>query len=44
MNKWHGGKGSRRRPQKISDKKMQENWDHIFRKKDSKDNKNTKKD
>lgn len=27
------GKGSKRRPQQVDDKKMQDNWDRIFNKK-----------
>lgn len=34
--KWHGGKGSRRRPQRVDEKKVQENWDSIFKKKGKK--------
>ncbi len=36
MGKWHGGKGSKRRdPSKdVDPKKVQENWDRIFGKKD----------
>lgn len=33
-SKWHGGKGSKTRPRKVSQEKFNENWDRIFRKKD----------
>lgn len=40
MNKWHGGKGSTRRPKKVSDEKLQENWDRIFKKKEKQEEDN----
>ena len=33
MTKWHGGKGSKQRPTKVSDKEFQDNWEKIFGKK-----------
>lgn len=33
MSKWHGGKGSNRRPPSIDTKTFDENWDRIFKKK-----------
>jgi len=33
MSKWHGGKGSKRRPEDT--KKFNENWDKIFNKEPS---------
>ena len=33
MSKWHGGKGSKQRPTKVSDKEFQDNWERIFGKK-----------
>lgn len=39
------GKGSKRRPQKIDDKIMQENWDRIFgKKKEVKDDNDLRKE
>lgn len=35
MSNWHGGKGSNRR--KENQKKIDDNWDKIFGKKDDKD-------
>lgn len=35
MSKWHGGKGSSRRPE--DKKKIDENWEKIFGKKENKD-------
>ena len=32
MSKWHGGKGSKRRPEDLQ--KIADNWDKIFGKKD----------
>lgn len=32
MSKWHGGKGSKRRPEDLQ--KIAENWDKIFGKKE----------
>ena len=37
---WHGGKGSKRRPE--DKKKFDDNWDKIFGKKDKKDKKDEK--
>lgn len=34
MSKWHGGKGSSRRPE--DKKKIDANWDNIFKKKKEK--------
>lgn len=34
MSKWHGGKGSKRRPE--DKKKIDDNWDKIFKKKKDK--------
>jgi hypothetical protein len=39
MTKWHGGKGSKRRPE--DKKKIDSNWDNIF-KKEKKDANKTK--
>ena len=36
MGKWIGGKGSDRRPKKVSDKQFQDNWERIFGKKEPK--------
>ena len=33
MGKWIGGKGSDRRPKKVSDEQFQDNWEKIFGKK-----------
>ena len=33
MGKWIGGKGSDRRPKKVSDEQFQDNWERIFGKK-----------
>ena len=30
MGKWIGGKGSDRRPKKVSDEQFQDNWERIF--------------
>lgn len=35
MSKWHGGKGSKRRPEDTS--KYNDNWDRIFKSKNQKD-------
>ena len=40
MSKWHGGKGSKRRPE--DKKKINDNWDKIFKKKEKKDANKTK--
>lgn len=34
MSSWHGGKGSRKRKQAVSEIEMQEAWDRIFRKRE----------
>jgi hypothetical protein len=34
-SRWHGGKGSKPRPQKVSQEKFNDNWDRIFRKKNT---------
>tara|TARA_B100000035_G_C20913526_1_gene515090 strand:- start:389 stop:598 length:210 start_codon:yes stop_codon:yes gene_type:complete len=36
MGKWIGGKGSDRRPKKVSDEQFQDNWERIFGKKEPK--------
>lgn len=36
MGKWIGGKGSDRRPKKVSDEQFQDNWEKIFGKKEPK--------
>jgi len=38
MSNWHGGKGSKRR--NPDEKKYQENWERIFKKKKKKEKKN----
>ena len=37
MSKWHGGKGSKRRPE--DKKKIDDNWDKIFKKENKDGNK-----
>ena len=37
MSKWHGGKGSKRRPE--DKKKINDNWDKIFKKENKDGNK-----
>jgi hypothetical protein len=41
MSNWHGGKGSKRRPE--DKKKINDNWDMIFKKKEKKNANKTKK-
>ena len=36
MGKWIGGKGSDRRPKKVSDEQFQDNWEKVFGKKEPK--------
>lgn len=43
MNDWHGGKGSKPRPKKVSKKQFDDNWDRIFNNKDKADGESDRK-